>query len=232
MFNRRPGEQAGVGGADYAEVMDWLSRESRVAYRELIEAPGFMTYYRQATPIDALEHGCFGSRPARRTGSATLDDLRAIPWVFSWTQARFYLPGWYGVGSALKKLKQEDETQFAELCRMVAEEPFLRYLLTNVETNLASADPKLMGDYSSLVEDREIRERFHQLIAAEFSLTETMISEVFGSPMGERRPRMLRTLQMREFSLYLLHQQQIGLLSEWRQAMQVNAIASGLRTTG
>ncbi|MBT8044822.1 MAG: phosphoenolpyruvate carboxylase, partial [Verrucomicrobiae bacterium] len=249
MFNRKAASDSSVGTQDYAEVMGWLSRQSRLAYRELIEAPGFMEFYRQATPIDALEHGCFGSRPARRTGSATLDDLRAIPWVFSWTQARFYLPGWYGVGSALKKLKEDDLDGFQALSNMVENEPFLRYLLTNVETNLASADIELMGSYASLVDDEEIRQRFHTRIVEEFELTEQMIDEVFGSTFSERRPRMLRTLKMRESSLQLLHQQQVGLLAEWRQALKndddsklddilnalqytVNAIASGLRTTG
>lgn len=249
MFSRKEKNNPSLGVEAYCQTMDWLSVASRASYRELIEAPGFMEFYRQATPIDALEHGCFGSRPARRTGSATLDDLRAIPWVFSWTQARYYLPGWYGVGSALQKLKSENEGDFKELAEMVHSSSFLRYLLTNVETNLASADLKIMDNYASLVQDEEIRERFQSRIVEEFKLTEQMIDEVFGSPFAERRPRMLRTLQTREFSLYLLHQQQVDLLSEWRSAQStededhhadllnslqfsVNAIASGLRTTG
>ncbi|MCP5534658.1 MAG: phosphoenolpyruvate carboxylase [Akkermansiaceae bacterium] len=249
MSNRRQKDAPRLGDSQYGETMDWLSVQSRASYRELIEEPGFMEFYRQATPIDALEHGCFGSRPSRRTGGATLDDLRAIPWVFSWTQARYYLPGWYGVGSALKKLQQENEPLFNAIPTMIEREPFLRYLLTNVETNLASADLKLMNAYAMLVENEEIRNRFQSKIVGEFELTEHMMEQVFGATFAERRPRMQRTLQMREFSLYLLHQQQVGLLAEWRKATQngddsqlaellnalqlsVNAIASGLRTTG
>ena len=249
MFGRHNNDSAALGEPAYCDLMDWLSVASRASYRELIEAPGFMDFYRQATPIDALEHGRFGSRPSRRTGSATLDDLRAIPWVFSWTQARYYLPGWYGVGSALQRLKSENEQGFRSLAEMIHTSPFLRYLLTNVETNLASADLKIMNDYAALVKDEEIRSRFQNRILEEFELTEKMIDEVFGSPFDERRPRMLRTLKTREFSLYLLHQQQIELLGEWRESEQgaedgkfdallnslqysVNAIASGLRTTG
>ena len=97
--NRKKTASTPLGNTDYQQIMDWLSVESRASYRRLIEAPSFMEFYRQATPIDALEYGCFGSRPSRRTGGASLDDLRAIPWVFSWTQARYYLPGWYGVAA-------------------------------------------------------------------------------------------------------------------------------------
>jgi len=249
MFNSKEKDAAALGEPDYCEIMDWLSTASRKSYRQLIEAPGFIEFYRQATPIDALEHGRFGSRPSRRTGGASLDDLRAIPWVFSWTQARYYLPGWYGVGAALQKLKSENRAGFDGLTVMVQTSPFLRYLLTNVETNLASADLKLMNGYADLVKDKKLRTFFQTMITEEFELTGKMIDEVFGSPFAERRPRMLRTLETREFSLYLLHQQQIRLLSEWREAMQgddeektaallnslqfsVNAIASGLRTTG
>jgi len=88
-----------------------LAAASRTAYRALLENDGFMTFYRQATPIDALEHSRIGSRPSRRTGKASLDDLRAIPWVFSWNQSRFYVPGWYGTGSALASLTDEEFAQ-------------------------------------------------------------------------------------------------------------------------
>lgn len=247
--NKRNEGVSRLGSAKYQEVMEWLSVESRQAYRALLEEPGFMEFYRQATPIDALEHGCFGSRPARRTGTATLDDLRAIPWVFSWTQARYYMPGWFGVGSALDKLKLERPEDYAALPEMVHEEPFLRYLLTNVETNLVSADFELMASYAQLVTDEELRERFQGLIESEFFRTSRMIDEIFGSGFAQRRPRIQRTLEMRDRPLRLLHEQQVALLADWRaccesgdeeretellNALQysVNAIASGLRTTG
>lgn len=87
----------------WAEVVE----QSLAAYRALVETDGFLTFFRQATPIDALEHSRIGSRPPRRTGQPSLADLRAIPWVFSWGQARFHLPGWYGVGSGLAWLRRE-----------------------------------------------------------------------------------------------------------------------------
>jgi len=97
------------------EIFDLLSRESMASYRALIETPGFLDYFRQATPIDAVERSTIGSRPARRTGAADWQDLRAIPWVFSWSQARFFLPGWYGAGTALRNLAKEEPKLFRRL---------------------------------------------------------------------------------------------------------------------
>ena len=87
--------------------MECLAEYSRLAYRELLETDGFVEFYRQATPIDAIERSRIGSRPSRRTGQSSLQDLRAIPWVFSWNQSRYYLPGWYGVGAGLEALKNQ-----------------------------------------------------------------------------------------------------------------------------
>src|SRR5690606_38414855 len=132
-------------------TMAFLAESSRSKYRRLLEDPDFIEYYRQATPIDALEVSRIGSRPSRRSGKMTLDDLRAIPWVFSWTQARFYLPGWYGVGSALEELLQQQPDAFAFLEKHYAEWPFLRYVLFNIETGLTSASEQLIRSYSGLV---------------------------------------------------------------------------------
>lgn len=238
-----------LGDLRYQQIMHWLSVESRKAYRALLEEDGFMEFYSQATPLDALAHGCFGSRPASRTGASTLDDLRAIPWVFSWTQARYYMPGWFGVGSALEKLSLEKPDDFQALSTFIQEVPFLRYLLTNVETNLVSADVNLMDEYAGLVEDTALRDKFMGIILPEFERTGAMINSIFGSTFAERRPRMNRTLEMRDKPLQMLHHRQVSLLRDWRAAQKagdddttrellnalqfsVNAVASGLRTTG
>ncbi len=231
------------------EVMDRLADWSRDAYRALLHAPGFMTFFRQATPIDALENARIGSRPARRTGQSTLDDLRAIPWVFSWTQSRFYLPGWYGAGSALERLKNEDPAGYAILAEHLPSSAFLRYVLTNIESSLVSANEGLMRDYAALVPEVEVRERFLDLILAEFHRTRTILEELFNGPIAKRRPRLAYTLAIREEPLKVLHAQQIALLKLWRERVKagnaeaveemlpdllisVNAVASGLRTTG
>lgn len=97
-----------------ADAFDRLASASREAYRALVEADGFVAFFSRATPIDVIEQSRMGSRPARRTGERTLADLRAIPWVFSWSQSRFYLSGWFGVGSALAGLKAEEPDTFAD----------------------------------------------------------------------------------------------------------------------
>jgi phosphoenolpyruvate carboxylase len=229
-----------------AATMEKVSAASRRAYRALIDAEGFLTFYRQATPIDALENARIGSRPSRRTGKPSLADLRAIPWVFSWSQARFYVPGWFGAGSALAEL---DATELAQLAEHTRNWPFLHYVLTNIESSIASADVDLMRAYAALVEDAAVRERILGLILGEWELTREMLTKVRGASMAARRPRMLKTLELRAEALRVLHAQEIALLRQWRGVraagdeaaaekmlpdllLSINAIASGLRTTG
>ncbi len=230
--------------SDLVPLMESLVNASRTAYRALLERPRFIEFYRQATPIDAIEHSRIGSRPSRRTGQATLDDLRAIPWVFSWNQSRFYLPGWFGVGTALETLSSEDPDRYSFLKEELHKTPFLRYVFNNVESSLASSDADWMHAYANLVEDPSLGEDFMAFILSERSLTEKHISELFGGNLAERRPRFHKTLKMRETHLGLLHGRQIELLREFRKAPEpdpkltetlllvINAIASGLRTTG
>ncbi|MEM7515532.1 MAG: phosphoenolpyruvate carboxylase, partial [Planctomycetota bacterium] len=146
------------------DLMPDLAEWSTAAYRDLLETERFIEFYRQATPIDALEQTQMGSRPSRRTGTASLDDLRAIPWVFSWTQARFYLPGWYGVGSALRQLRDNSPESFERLRRQIGNWSFMYYVLTNVETNIASADASIFRDYAALVDDKKLRSVFSREI--------------------------------------------------------------------
>ncbi len=226
-----------------------LSDYSEAAYRALLEEDGFVQFWASATPIDALEQSFIGSRPSRRSGKRSLEDLRAIPWVFSWLQARYYLPAWYGLGHALEKLSREDSKSFDFVCESARTWPFMRYVLYNAETSLSSADLGLMYAYAELVEDEALRERFYTLIAGEFRNTQSMINQIFGAPRGVRRPRMEATLALRESGLRVLHQRQIALLRTWRGyradgedakaeaivpslLLSINAIASGLRTTG
>jgi phosphoenolpyruvate carboxylase len=229
-----------------APIVEKLAASSRGAYRSLLEADGFLSFHRQATPIDALEHSRIGSRPSRRTGQTSLADLRAIPWVFSWNQARFYVPGWFGAGSALAALSEDELSRLGAGLRGW---PFLHYVFTNIESSLASSDREIMGAYSALVEDAAIRERLLGQILREWELTRDMLDRLRGGPMAARRPRMWKTLHLRTEALHVLHLQQIVLLRQWRALravddenaasamlpellLSINAIASGLRTTG
>lgn len=236
--------------AKTAGSVDLLVAASREVYEGLLKEPDFMEFYSQATPIDVLELSSIGSRPSRRTGQRTLSDLRAIPWVFSWNQARFYLPGWYGVGSALSHLRATDETTFGQLKDCVSGGwPFLRYVLMNVETNLASADREIFSNYAGLVESAVVRRKFLDRILDEFDRTHDLLTECFGRSTMDRRPRAAKTLRLRADALRVLHRQQIELLGRWRGfrktgdeaaakkllselLLSINAIASGLRTTG
>jgi phosphoenolpyruvate carboxylase len=232
-----------------APMLDKLALWSRDAYRALLHEPDFMKFYRTATPIDALENARIGSRPARRTGQATLDDLRAIPWVFSWTQSRFYLPGWFGSGSALERLQKGDPAAWSQLKAAVPTHPFLRYVLANIESSIVSANEHWMRRYAGLVPDEAVRDRFLGIILAEFARTRAVLEDLFDGSFRDRRPRMAFTLDIREQPLTVLHEQQLDLLRVWREQVtlgnaeaaeaiipdllvSINAVASGLRTTG
>jgi len=231
--------------------MEDFQRRSRHAYEALLREDGFLIYFSEATPIDAIEHAAIGSRPSRRSGGQirSLDDLRAIPWVFSWNQSRHYLPGWYGVGTALEGLVRDAPSSFDALSRAANHHPFLRYLFFNVESALASASPELMSAYASLVQDTTVRERILQKILYEYERTRKLLEQLQGGPSPSRRPRMWRTLALRDTGLRLLHRHQIEALRSWRAAtaagdtdraftllpsvlLSVHAIAAGLRTTG
>jgi phosphoenolpyruvate carboxylase len=244
-------------GAQYATseahplepALNRLATVSRQAYQALIETEGFMRFFSQATPIDVIEQSKIGSRPSRRSGRRTLADLRAIPWVFSWSQARFYLSGWYGAGSGLAALQSEDAATFALLCEQLREWPTVHYLISNVATSIATADPTIMRAYAALVDDADVREHVLQLILDEYARTQRMLEAIYGGPLAEQRPRVHWMLNKRQEGLRVLHTQQIALLREWRVRRQaddqaeveallrqllltINAIASGLRTTG
>ncbi|MEM7697517.1 MAG: phosphoenolpyruvate carboxylase [Verrucomicrobiota bacterium] len=223
------------------EHLPELARISTAAYRELLESDDFMAFYRQATPIDAIEQLQIGSRPSRRSGAASLADLRAIPWVFSWTQSRFYLPGWYGVGTALEQFRESHAKEFETLAEQLSETTLMRYLFYGVDTNLFSANLELMHRYASLVEDESIRESFMSRIEAECRRTREHLGALLPGTLEKRRPRYASTLALRNEPLITLHQQQVELLREWRAGdgdlpdallVSISAIASGLRTTG
>jgi phosphoenolpyruvate carboxylase len=234
---------------DLYPIVDELSRRSREAYQSLIREDGFISYFNQATPIDAFEHAQLGSRPARRNARRTLDDLRAIPWVMAWNQARHYLPGWYGFGTAFEGLKRADGESFERLRAGLPHSSFLRYVFNNVETSVASADDEMIGLYANLVEDRVLRERFRKRVVDELARTRKMLDLLHGAPVEQRRPRMWRTIRLRDAGLRALHTFQVDTVRQWRGhraegddaaaeallpkvLLSVNAIASGLRTTG
>ncbi len=231
------------------DIFDSVVEESRRKYRALVEMKDFVNFYVQATPIDAIESSRIGSRPARRRGKRTLADLRAIPWVFSWSQARFNIPGWYGVGSAFQQLRQQEPEAWESMRQAVRTWPFLSYVLHNVEASIAAADTDVMTKYSQLVEDGNVREHVLNAVLTEYQSTIGALQLLFGGTIEQRRPRFVKVAAMRKEALYRLHWEQIRMLREWRSALRdgqseeadqrllpllttVNAIAGGLKTTG
>lgn len=231
------------------DAMDRLAAAGRTAYADLLHTDGFVEFFRTATPIDVIEHSSIGSRPARRTGRPTLADLRAIPWVFAWGQARYSLSGWYGVGSAFETLRRDDPDAFAALVAHVFGWPPLHYIISNAATSVQTSEPEVMDWYGNLVADEELRQRFEPRILEERQRTIDVLEEIYGGPLEERRPNIGRSLRVREPGLRMLHGHQIDLIARWRTLRSegdgdqaaallpsllstVNAIAGGLGSTG
>ncbi len=234
-----------------APLMDGLAEDSRRVYRALLESDGFLAFFSEATPIDVIEASRIGSRPARRTAKRTLEDLRAIPWVFAWSQARFYLSGWYGVGSALAALAAKDGAAFARIAesKRRGDWPPLVYILSNAATAWATADRDIMALYAGLTRDAGLRDRILGKILEEHETTGRMLAAIYKGPLAETRPRINRVLALRAPALAPLHRRQVSLMRHWREARDaddaaaaeavlprllqtVNAIAAGLGATG
>ncbi len=227
------------------DTIRMMSELSIQKYKELINRNGFIEFYRQATPIDLLECSRIGSRPARRTGTKTLNDLRAIPWVFSWNQSRFNLTAWYGVGFALSEIKKNYPQNYNELKQIANIWPFIRYTLIHIETNILNADLQLMQQYAGLVNDENIRNDFLKLITDEYKLAKEQVIDLLGEEAESRRYKLLDNVNRRHNALLKLHNLHINYLNQWRQTpenqncqlqdlllMITTALSSGLKSTG
>ncbi|MCA6074990.1 phosphoenolpyruvate carboxylase [Fulvivirga sedimenti] len=230
------------------EAMDHLVALSRKAYRKLLDHPKFIEFYAAATPIDVLEQSKIGSRPARRTGKRSLEDLRSIPWVFSWSQARFNLTGWFGMGRALEEFMKEYPDEFELLKNLAAEWPFLKYFLIQVESNLLDADREIMERFAELYPDPQARQELMNLIVTDFEICHNIIEGIMQKPVEERRVSKLENVRLRSEALKVLHGIQIDYLTKWRSIrdtnkeegekylihllLLVNALSGGLKSTG
>jgi phosphoenolpyruvate carboxylase len=231
------------------EIMDYLSGESMKVYNELTGDKDFIPFYIQATPIDAIEESKIGSRPVRRTGKQTLSDLRAIPWVFSWNQSRFNITGWYGVGTALRKMMNDHPELFRKFRELLKTDAFLRYFLTNVDTSLNTTDEGVMELYASMVENMKVRQKILNLLISELRNTREMIDLLLEKPISERRVNHYYSTLLRATALDFLHKSQVKLLSQWREQKKkkkkeqkettltdllicINAIANAMGSTG
>ncbi|MEE4154810.1 MAG: phosphoenolpyruvate carboxylase [Erythrobacter sp.] len=232
-----------IGQGDYekfARTMDHLSHQAFSAYRNLVyETPGFVEVFRQMTPIAEIATLNIGSRPASRRSSERIEDLRAIPWVFSWSQARVMLPGWYGVGQALTA--NLDKPLFAA---MAEQWPFFRNMLANMEMVLAKSDMTIAAEYAGLVEDEALAERVFGRIADGWQRTHDALLEITGqSFLLEKSPKLDASIRLRLPYIEPLNLLQVELLKRHRGAerderivegikLSINAIATALRNSG
>lgn len=230
------------------EAMGKLAELAQNNYTNLIKSEGFIEFYSEATPIDILEQSRIGSRPARRTGKRTLNDLRAIPWVFSWNQARFNLTAWFGTGKALLQLKENHPALYDDLKLNAHKWPFLRYNLIQIETNLLNANTELMQRYADLVKNKDLSAKFTEMIFDDYNLARECIIELLGAEAEARRLTLLSNVEKRKDALAVLHEKHIALIKEWRSLseeeklhndqlldkllMLTNAISAGLKSTG
>ena len=234
---------------------EWTALASRMAersyavYRELVDQPGFIRYFARTTPIDDIENLPIASRPARRRGERTLDDLRAIPWVFAWTQSRCMIPAWYGLGTALTEVKYEDRRGWQTVCDMYRQWPFFQATIDNATLALAKADMVIAQRYSELAEDDDERRRIWHRIAAERDRARQAILDIVGG--GEllaATPWFQKSIEARNPYVDPLNLIQIEFMRRRRAAapdaapdaaphrdllrLCVQGIAAGMRTTG
>jgi phosphoenolpyruvate carboxylase len=234
---------APVPGAD--DAMDALSGAGHAAYRALVRHPHFLAYFGAATPVDEMALLNFGSRPARRSLTRDLADLRAIPWVFAWTQSRHLIPGWYGVGSALDAfLTIRGQRGESLLRRMFAESPVFRLVIDETEKTLVQVDLAVAGAYAGLVPNEDARAAILGLVRAEFDRTASTVLRITGeSRLAERFPQFSSRFARRVPLLERAHDQQIDLLRRVRESddkdrwlpsllLSINCIAACFGTVG
>jgi phosphoenolpyruvate carboxylase len=202
---------------ELASELNFLACKSKLAYEGLTKKSGFIQFYEKATPIDAIEQSKIGSRPSRRTGTRTLSDLRAIPWVFSWSQCRFNITGWYGVGTSLENMRTNDPYKFERFKAAVKTDPFIRYLLTNIDSSLASTDEEIFKQYAQLASDVPQSNEILAQMLKEYNLTKLMIDSILVNPISERRKNHYYSTLLRADALRPLHQHQVSLLAQWRK---------------
>ncbi|WP_395707353.1 phosphoenolpyruvate carboxylase, partial [Casimicrobium huifangae] len=194
-------------------------------------------------PIKEIAELNIGSRPASRKAGARIEDLRAIPWVFSWAQARVALPGWYGFGSAVARLIDESPEAMADLKAMARQWPFFAAVLSNLGMVLSKTDMQIGAAYSTLVQDRTVRERIWNAIHVEWERTQAAYREMVGAAPLEDNPTLARSIRNRFPYLDPLNHLQIELIRRVRSGdveertqralhLTINGLAAGLRNTG
>ncbi len=232
-----------IEDAAFATAMSELSSLSLRAYRTLVyDTPGFVPLFRAITPIREISTLNIGSRPASRSASERIEDLRAIPWVFSWSQCRILLPGWYGAGSAFDSWAS-DSSRVALLQRMHREWPFFRTVMSNMGMVLAKSDLDIAARYLTLAPDRAVADEVFARISHEHARAVWWTEQITGTPLLGDNPSLARSIRNRFPYLDPLHSIQVDLLRQLRSGdddprlvriiqLTLNGVAAGLRNSG
>ena len=242
----QPGKGPHLGDGPRGDLLRALGDRSRTTYRELVDLPGFVRYFEEATPLSQIEELPLGSRPARRKGERSLETLRAIPWVFSWTQSRHLLPAWYGMGTALVWALEEGFGEVLE--ELYRSNDFFRATLDNAEVALAKTDLGIASIHAGLVEDPAIREAVWSRIAEEHARASRGLRTITGSEeLLDGVPWLQRSIRVRNRYVDPLNLIQVELFRRLRRTpedapererlgelirLTIQGIAGGLRTTG
>lgn len=229
---------------DFRSSMDKIVEESNKIYRKLVfENPAFLDYFFQATPIKEISNLNIGSRPASRKKLTDFSGLRAIPWVFSWSQSRIMFPGWYGVGSAFTNFINADPTHLKELQEMYKGWPFFHSLLSNVDMVLSKSNMEIAREYASLCDDEETKKVF-DIIYQEWKLTKKVILQIEDhDELLAEAPILKQSLDYRMPYFNILNYIQIEMIKRGREdeiqgvyqsiiPITINGVASGLRNSG
>ncbi|MFD0986030.1 phosphoenolpyruvate carboxylase [Methyloligella solikamskensis] len=241
-------EEALVPRAEFEDAMEALSGASRAAYSKFLTHPDLVTYFQAASPLEEISLLNIGSRPSRRFGAKSLSDLRAIPWVFAWSQNRHAITGWYGVGSGIKSfLEVRGDSGEKLLRRMFSDSRLFRLVMDEVEKMLLIVDLSVGRSYASLVSDEKARDAIFSMIEREYRLTTEMVLRISGDDqIAERFPDFSRSLKGRLPTINEVNREQVELLRRFRSAetesereeykvpllMSINCIAAGLGATG
>ncbi|MDX8439251.1 phosphoenolpyruvate carboxylase [Mesorhizobium australafricanum] len=242
-----PGDAVPKETPEFDEALEALAGMSQASYAGLMAEPGFLDYFNQASPVAELALLKMGSRPDRRFGASGIADLRAIPWVFAWSQNRHLLTGWYGIGSALSSfVTVRGEAGRELLARMFEHSRFFRLIVDEAEKTLYQSDMEIARLYAGLVSDSDAAGRIYARIAAEYELTRRLIRDLTGGDLSARFPMFKRRFDHLRRQMDDIHRLQVDLLREVRAntgtadqkratdalLVSINCISAGLGWTG